>query len=93
MICPKCKDIEMKVYTGSLGYESLTCPRCNLDVKSEETLHYFNIYTSELRAENKELKEQKHNRNALVRKLREEIRLLKLQQESLVLKNNKLINC
>lgn len=71
MLCPKCRINEMTFYEGCLGYESLTCKKCNIDIADDEFLFWENIYTSELRAEIRQLKDKLHKYNMLIKKLKE----------------------
>ena len=67
MLCPKCRKTELTYYNGSLGYESLTCGYCNLDIKSEEAITACNNYEGEMRMEIKELKDKLHRRNMQIK--------------------------
>ncbi len=71
MICPKCKDVEMLRYEGCLGYESIKCPKCNLD--ANDALYEFNVYQSELRAEIKTLKDKVSRRNMQIEDLKKKV--------------------
>ena len=63
----------MTVYNGSLGYESLVCYYCNLDVKSEEMITCCNIYEGEMRSELREAKDKLHRRNMQIKELKEKL--------------------
>ncbi len=70
MICPKCRKTELRYYNGNLGYESLTCEYCNLDIKSEEAITACNNYESEMRAEIANLKDKLSRRNMQIKSLK-----------------------
>ena len=73
MLCPKCRKNEMTVYNGSLGYESLVCYYCNLDVKSEEMITCCNIYEGEMRSKLREAKDKLHRRNMQIKELKNKV--------------------
>lgn len=82
MLCPNCRKAELKPYEGNLGYESLTCSYCNLDIKSDEAISACNNYESQMRLEIRELKDKLSRRNMQIKDLK--ARLYKLSHKVVI---------